>query len=134
MIDSAAVTDAPPVGRRKKTRRKLTFDRISFFVVFLGLPLAIFLLFVVWPFVQAFYYSLTDWSGFTSDMNFVGLRNYKTLFHDDIFRTAFWNNILLAVVVPLVTSCSASCWPRWSRWGAPRTGPRAGSGTRTSIG
>ena len=53
MIDSAAVTDAPPVVRRKKTRRKLTFDRISFFVVFLGLPLAIFLLFVVWPFVQA---------------------------------------------------------------------------------
>ena len=32
MIDSAAVTDAPPVGRRKRARRKLTFDRISFFV------------------------------------------------------------------------------------------------------
>ena len=60
--------------RRKKARRKLTFDRVSFFVVFLGLPLAIFLLFVVWPFVQAFYYSMTDWSGFTPDMNFVGLR------------------------------------------------------------
>ena len=72
-------------------------------MVFLGLPLAIFLLFVVWPFVQAFYYSMTDWSGFTPDMNFVGLRNYRTLLHDDIFMTAFWNNILLAVVVPLVT-------------------------------
>ena len=32
-------------------------------LVFLGLPLAIFLVFVVSPFVQAFYYSLTDWSG-----------------------------------------------------------------------
>ena len=105
MIDSAPVpiTDAAPVGRRKKVRRNLTFDRISFFVVFLGLPLAIFLLFVVWPFVQAFYYSLTDWSGFTSDMSFIGLRNYRTLLHDDIFMTAFWNNILLAIVVPLVT-------------------------------
>ena len=82
MIDSAAVTDAPPVGRRKKARRKLTFDRISFFVVFLGLPLAIFLLFLVWPFVQAFYYSLTDWSGFTPDMSFIGLRNYRTLVNE----------------------------------------------------
>jgi N-acetylglucosamine transport system permease protein len=98
-----AITDEAPVERRKRTRRKLTFDRVSFFVVFLGLPLSLFLLFVVWPFVQAFYYSLTDWSGFTSDMNFVGLRNYKTLLHDEIFRTAFWNNVLLAVVVPLVT-------------------------------
>ena len=89
--------------RRKKARRKLTFDQVSFFVVFLGLPLAIFLLFVVWPFVQAFYYSLTDWSGFTPDMNFVGLENYRTLLNDDIFMTAFWNNILLAVVLPLVT-------------------------------
>ena len=105
MIDSASVvaTAEEPVVRRKKTRRKLTFDRVSFFVVFLGLPLSIFLLFVVWPFVQAFYYSLTDWSGFTPDMNFVGLRNYRTLLHDDIFMTAFWNNVLLAVVVPLVT-------------------------------
>ena len=72
-------------------------------MVFLGLPLAIFLVFVVWPFVQAFYYSLTDWSGFTPDMNFVGLRNYRTLLKDDLFMKAFWNNILLAIVVPLVT-------------------------------
>jgi N-acetylglucosamine transport system permease protein len=105
MIESASVhtTDVAPVVRRKRTRRKLTFDKISFIVVFLGLPLTIFLVFVVWPFVQAFYYSMTDWSGFTSDMAFVGLRNYRTLLHDDIFMTAFWNNILLAIVVPLVT-------------------------------
>ena len=59
MIDSASVaaTEAAPVARRKKARRKLTFDRVSFIVVFLGLPLAIFLVFVIWPFVQAFYYS-----------------------------------------------------------------------------
>ena len=101
MIDPASVlaTEETPVVRRKKARRKLTFDRVSFFVVFLGLPLAIFLLFVVWPFVQAFYYSMTDWSGFTADMNFIGLDNYQKLLDDDFFVTAFWNNILLAVVV-----------------------------------
>ena len=105
MIESAPVstTETAPVVRRGRARRKLTFDKVSFFVVFLGLPLTIFLVFVVWPFVQAFYYSLTDWSGFSPEMAFVGLRNYKTLLHDDIFMTAFWNNVLLAIVVPLVT-------------------------------
>ncbi|HEU5000600.1 MAG TPA: sugar ABC transporter permease [Lapillicoccus sp.] len=98
-----STTETAPVVRRGRARRKLTFDKVSFFVVFLGLPLTIFLVFVVWPFVQAFYYSLTDWSGFSPEMAFVGLRNYKTLLHDDIFMTAFWNNVLLAIVVPLVT-------------------------------
>ena len=104
MIDSALVptTDqiAPP---RKNSRRPLTFDRVSFMLVFLGLPLAIFLVFVVWPFVQALWYSMTDWTGFTPEMNFVGLDNYQKLLHDDIFITALWNNVLLAVVVPSVT-------------------------------
>jgi N-acetylglucosamine transport system permease protein len=72
-------------------------------LVFLGLPLALFVGLVVWPIVQAFWYSLTDWSGFSPAMNFIGLRNYRTLLDDDIFMTAVRNNILLAVVVPFVT-------------------------------
>ncbi len=67
-------------------------------MVFLGLPLSIFLLFVVWPFVQAFYYSMTDWSGFTPDMNFIGFENYLKLLHDDIFMTR---------------SGTTSCWRSW---------------------
>ena len=105
MIDSAlapASTQRPP-RRNRRSRRPLTFDRVSFFLVFLGLPLALFAFFVVWPFIQAIYYSMTDWSGFTPDMNFVGLENYQKLADDDIFKTAVWNNILLAVVVPFVT-------------------------------
>jgi len=72
-------------------------------VVFLGLPLAVFVIFVVSPFVQALYYSLTDWSGFSAGQNFVGFDNYVKLFHDDIFLKAVRNNILLAIVVPIVT-------------------------------
>jgi N-acetylglucosamine transport system permease protein len=102
-IAQAGAFEASALAPRRKGRRKLTFDRISLMVVFLGLPLAIFLVFVVWPFIQAFYYSLTDWSGFSSDMNFIGLDNYKTLFSDDIFLKALRNNILLAIVVPTVT-------------------------------
>jgi N-acetylglucosamine transport system permease protein len=71
--------------------------------VFLGLPLAIYLIFVIYPFGQALYYSMTDWSGFTSAYNFVGLDNFTKLFHDDIFMHSLRNNVELAIVVPLVT-------------------------------
>ncbi|OFE16185.1 sugar ABC transporter permease [Humibacillus sp. DSM 29435] len=98
-----AAPDGQAGPPRKRSRRRLTFDRVSFMLVFLGLPLAIFVMFVIWPFVQAFYYSLTDWSGFTSKMNFIGVENYQKLWNDDIFMTALKNNVILAIVVPIVT-------------------------------
>jgi N-acetylglucosamine transport system permease protein len=96
-----AVGNAPARTRRRRPR--FTADKVSFMAVFLGVPLAVYLVFVVSPFAQAFYYSMTDWSGFTATMNFTGLENYRRLFTDDIFLTAMGNNILLAVVLPIVT-------------------------------
>jgi len=84
-------------GRRWKLP---SLENASFALVFLGLPLAIYLGFVVWPFVQAFYYSLTDWSGFSKKMTFVGLTNYANLLQDDIFLKALGNCIFLVVVLP----------------------------------
>ena len=72
-------------------------------VVFLGVPLAIYLVFVVSPFVQAVYYSLTDWSGFSKTQNFIGLKNFQRVFTDDIFLKALRNNVVLAIVLPVVT-------------------------------
>ncbi|MGW6282926.1 carbohydrate ABC transporter permease [Kribbella sp. NPDC055071] len=97
------VTEGGPQRPAPRRRRPLTFDRVSFMVVFLGLPLLIFVVFVISPFVQALWYSLTDWTGFSKGMNFVGFDNYVKLFHDDIFLKAVRNNVELAIVVPIVT-------------------------------
>ncbi len=90
-------------ARRRGPRKKLTFDRVSFMLVFLGLPLAIYLVFVVSPFIQACYYALTDWSGFSPTQNFIGLANFKRIFTDGIFLKSMRNNIVLALVLPVVT-------------------------------
>jgi N-acetylglucosamine transport system permease protein len=100
-----SVTTAPG-GRPRpaaRQRRMARLDRLSFMAVFLGLPLAIYLIFVIYPFGQALYYSMTDWSGFTPAYNFVGLDNFAKLFHDDIFMHSLRNNVELAIVVPFVT-------------------------------
>lgn len=95
---------APALRRGGRARRKArwTFDSISFFLVFLGLPLALFLLLVIWPFVQAVFYSFTNWGGFSQDFDIIGLANYQRLVNDATFKTALGNNIKLAIVVPLV--------------------------------
>ena len=80
---------------------------MSFFVVFLGVPLTIYLVFVISPFLQALYYSLTDWGGFSMKFKIVGLENYRILFADPLFRRAMLNNVILCVFVPLVAIASA---------------------------
>jgi len=98
---------APGTGRRKtppvRGRRRWTFYRISLFVVFLVLPFLGYLALVIYPFLQATYYSLTSWSGFTATQDFVGLDNYTRLLGDDTFLKAVRNSLTLLVVVPLVT-------------------------------
>jgi N-acetylglucosamine transport system permease protein len=93
--------DTVPIRRRRAGR--WTFDKISFMAVFLGLPLAIYVVLVVSPFAQAVYYSMTDWTGFSPQQNFIGLANFQRIFTDDIFMKSLRNNIVLAIVLPVVT-------------------------------
>jgi N-acetylglucosamine transport system permease protein len=91
------------LGSARWRRRNLTFDKISFFAVFLVLPLVLYIAFVVSPFVQAAYFSLTSWSGFSPEIPFVGLKNYAKLLGDDTFQKAVGNSVILALVLPTVT-------------------------------
>ncbi|WP_425453432.1 carbohydrate ABC transporter permease [Microbacterium bovistercoris] len=117
---------APRSGRRRAPRaglpRKLTWDYASFLLVFLVLPLVIFLVFVISPFVQALYYSMTNWTGFSPDMQFIGLQNFVKLFNDPTFLQAMGNNILLAVVVPLITIVIALIFASMITVGGPSHG------------
>jgi N-acetylglucosamine transport system permease protein len=72
-------------------------------VSFLAIPLALYVVFVVSPYLQAFYISLTDWQGFSDQKNFIGLGNYVTLATDGRFWQAMGHNLIMLVVVPLVT-------------------------------
>ncbi len=119
-----------PGGRvsvaRRWSRRDLTFDKISFMIVFLVVPVLGYVLFVVWPFIQAFYYSLTDWSGFTPGMNFIGLVNYGKLFSDDIFMKAVGNSLILVIFLPIITVVLSLVLASLVTVGGPSQGPVRG--------
>ncbi|GHD79286.1 sugar ABC transporter permease [Streptomyces mirabilis] len=60
-------------------------------------------IFVIWPFVQAIYYSFTDWTGLSPDFKMVGFANYTRMLHDDIFWKSLQHSLLFALLLPLVT-------------------------------
>lgn len=78
--------------RTKRTTKK--------FLKFAIVPLSIFTVVLVVPFVNGFYYTLTDWDGFEAT-KFVGISNYTKSFQDP----TFWSTLRftsLFVVVSLI--------------------------------
>lgn len=66
-------------------------------------PLAVFGLLVVWPLFSSFYYSFTNWNGFSADYRFVGFDNFLQIFDDPLFFRAILNTVIwmmAAVIVP----------------------------------
>ncbi len=66
-------------------------------ILSLVLPgLFLFVFAILAPICLSVYYGFTDYSGMGS-YNFIGLENYKNLFHDAAFGTALRNSLLLAI-------------------------------------
>ncbi len=54
--------------------------------------------FLILPLIGGFAYSLTDWDGIQREINFIGLKNYITLFQDQYVLKPLWNSVLYAFV------------------------------------
>ncbi len=67
-------------------------------VCFIAPALAIYLLFFLLPAGFTFYFSIFKWSGFGTEMKFIGLGNYERLLSDPTFWLSLRNTILLLVV------------------------------------
>lgn len=62
----------------------------------------LFSVFVILPVLQAGYYSFFRWNGYGAPTNWVGWRNYLTLFENAVFHTAMWNTAAVVTVSLLV--------------------------------
>ncbi|UUN25664.1 carbohydrate ABC transporter permease [Streptomyces sp. FIT100] len=66
-------------------------------------PVALYLVFVIGPYLQAFHIAMTSWRGVSSEAPWVGFDNFVKVFRSDMFWKALKNHGLLLLVVPLVT-------------------------------
>ncbi|WP_163537980.1 sugar ABC transporter permease [Gracilibacillus sp. YIM 98692] len=72
---------------RKKRNRY-----IMFWCWLFVLPnIILFTLFQAWPIVTSWYYAMSDWSGLSSQIEFVGLANFQELINDKYFWNAYKN-------------------------------------------
>ncbi|MDF5757237.1 sugar ABC transporter permease [Spongiactinospora sp. TRM90649] len=82
--------------------------RAHLFVVgFLAAPVALYVVFVISPYLQTFQIALTDWRGVSANPNFIGLENFTALFSDEVFWQAVRHHGVLLVALPLLTICIA---------------------------
>jgi N-acetylglucosamine transport system permease protein len=77
------------------------FNKYRVIIPFLLPAVVLYSVFVLYPYVQAFYLSLTSWSGTSSELPFVGLDNFRTLLTDGRFLSALANNGKFLIVLPL---------------------------------
>lgn len=71
--------------------------------LFLSLPLLIYITIVIIPLVSSFYFSLTDWNGFSKSYHFVGLANFAKIGTDPLFANAIKNTVIwmfAAILIP----------------------------------
>ena len=60
--------------------------------------LLLYLVFMVWPFLQTIYFTFTDWNGVNPVKRWVGLANYRALVGDPLLWQALRNNLTWVVI------------------------------------
>lgn len=80
-----------------------TCRRGLFILSFLAAPVTLYLVYVISPYLQAFYIALTDWRGVTATPAFIGFDNFVRLFGDRIFWKAVTHNLALLALLPALT-------------------------------
>jgi ABC-type sugar transport system permease subunit len=67
-------------------------------ILFIAPGLAIYLVFMVYPFLNTIYLSLTNWNGVAESKDFVGLANYARMVGDGAALKAFYNNVIWVII------------------------------------
>jgi N-acetylglucosamine transport system permease protein len=89
-------------GRQRVVARQ-SVRRYMFVVGFLIVPVTLYAIFVIAPYVQAFYIAMTNWKGVSANPKFIGFDNFRTLFASDVFWKAVSHHVVLLLALPLIT-------------------------------
>jgi raffinose/stachyose/melibiose transport system permease protein len=81
-------------GHQSELRRQ----QMRYAILFLAPGLAVYLVFMVYPFLYTIYLSLTNWNGVSETKDFVGLANYTRMLGDGTALKAFSNNVIWVII------------------------------------
>lgn len=78
--------------RKVLNMRSLDRKRSMFIVMSLCIPLILLICFVVFPAINLFQMSFTNWDGYSSESSFIGFENYSTMLKNKDLWTSLRNN------------------------------------------
>jgi N-acetylglucosamine transport system permease protein len=78
-------------------------NKYRLIIPFLLPPVALYVTFVVYPYLRAMYIAFTKWRGLTANPRFAGLANFNRMIHDKNFWNALGNNVTYVILIPLCT-------------------------------
>jgi len=94
-----------PAARQKRGRfgrlvdvPALHRERAYYGALFVIPALLIYLVFMIYPFLNTIYLSFTNWNGIAPDKEWVGLSNYVRIFQEGPALQAFVNNVVWVVI------------------------------------
>src|ERR671939_948561 len=67
-------------------------------ILFIFPGLAVYLIFMVYPFLNTIYLSFTNWNGVAETKDWVGLSNYVRMFGDGAVLESFYNNVIWVII------------------------------------
>ena len=77
---------------------KLNKKRRQFIFISLLIPVTLLIAFVVFPAIDLFRMSFTDWDGFSADYHFINFENYIFMFHNKDLWLSLRNNAVYFVI------------------------------------
>lgn len=92
---------APASAGLRADRRRGVLGRIwadRWIYLFLLPTVVLYTLYTLWPIVASYWYSLLDWNGFEDQGTYVGLENYRRIFQDHYFWSAFRHTFVFALI------------------------------------
>lgn len=91
-----------------KNRKGSMGKKVTLQYLVLVLPgFIIFTLGLILPLLLSFRYSVTNWDGISTKMDFIGLKNYIDLFHDKAFLDAWWFTIKFTLANTVIQNVAA---------------------------
>ena len=91
-----------PKKKRKGANTSLVFTNRMY--IFLIPALAMFLVFWIYPVLQLFYYSITNFNGINYDFDFVGLKNYSKVLSNGTLTNSLRNTMIYAVFTVVLSN------------------------------
>ncbi len=84
-------------------RRRVSLRSKTYPGYFSSGAIALYMVFIVVPSIMGIYYSFTSWNRFSSEVNFVGLENFRKIFTSNSTLLLAINNTLVFTAITIVT-------------------------------